>query len=487
VIPVKLYGKIFDPIPKEGDIAQREEWQSRQLFRMGILSRSISAVLSALLVGFTFYVCGLLFNDPFVGLLAASFLCVSMSFVAIAHFATVDAAASFWFWLSCLLALFAWKREKDSAFLVASFVAGLAIGTKTDRAMVLFPLASAYFFSNKRLKSHGKFAAPSSLILFGWVLANPSFILSPFEFMDGFTREIFYNAMRRYPSRGLIPGLVVFDYMRSQLGTPLFLLAILTGIYGGYRIWILRGWKTAVWLLSTFVPALTFYMLNFACTWYMPFLYPPIMILMAFGCMDVIQRTVGGFRMLTFLAVASIWVMAFIHTGELLGQFANDTRYKAAEWVEEHVPPQSRIEMIGRGPFLPPWKYTVSKPMTVDPFDPNYPPLQRLSYNMTYQAIRRSILGLERWAGVKFNYPVRSKPFEGWFDIIPILLSGQTVNGHLHNRKDAEVVPDYIVVIGKARTSNDRPDYLLSAEFPAPQSLFAFVNPGVRIFQKENP
>ena len=486
VIPAKLYGKIFDPLPKEGDWAQREERQSRQLIIMGILSRSISAVLSALLVGLTFYICSLLFNDPSVGLLAASFLCVSMSFVAIAHFATVDAAANFWFWLSCLLALLAWTREKDSAFLFASFVAGLAIGTKTDRAMVLFPLAFIYFFSHRQLKSYGKIAASLFLILFGWVLANPSLILSPFEFMDGFTRDHFYNAMRSdwWSSN---PRLAVFDYMRGGLGTPLFLLAILTGIYGGYRIWILRGWKTAVWLLSTFVPVLAVYMLNFVLPWYVPFLYPPIMILTAFGCMDVIRRTVGGFRMLIILVVASVWLMAFFHTGELLGQFANDTRYRAAEWIERHVPPQTRIEMIGRGPYLPPWKYTVSKPSSVHTIQFHYPPLQRLSNNTTYQSIRRFILGLERWAGDNFNYPVRTKPFEGWFDDIPIILSGQIVNGHLRNGKEPEVEPDYIVVIGDARTLNNRPGYRLSVEFPAPPALVNFVDPGVRIFQKENP
>jgi hypothetical protein len=202
--------------------------------------------------------------------------------------------------------------------------------------------------------------------------------------------------------------------------------------------------------------------------------------------MDVIRRTVGGFRILALLTVTSVWVMAFFHTGELLGQFGNDTRYRAAAWIEKHVPLQARIEMIGRGPYLPTWKYTVSKPRTVHTIQIHNPPLQRLSNNTIYQSIRRSILGLERWAGDNFNYPVRSKPFEGWFDEIPKILSGQIIDKHLHNGKEAEVEPDYIVVIGDAKTMNNRLGYRLSAEFPAPPALDEFGDPGVRIFQREN-
>ena len=62
-------------------------------------------------------------------------LTMSMSFVAIAHFATVDAPANFWYWLSCLFAVLIWKRGEGLWYVLAN---GLQISATDSNSQLGF-------------------------------------------------------------------------------------------------------------------------------------------------------------------------------------------------------------------------------------------------------------------------------------------------------------------------------------------------------------
>ena len=91
VIPVYLQSVIFDPPPPREDSLARNRWWQPRTTRMIIIARMISAVMSTAVVFLTFVIGKILF-DKSSAYLAALFLSVSMSFVGVAHFATVDSA-----------------------------------------------------------------------------------------------------------------------------------------------------------------------------------------------------------------------------------------------------------------------------------------------------------------------------------------------------------------------------------------------------------
>src|SRR5262245_43864175 len=103
IAPIYFHARLFDP-PTRDDSERTQWWERRLMPRIFVAARVISALMSTLVVWIVFIVGRLLFTKT-VGYLAALFLTVSMSFVAVAHFATVDSPTNFWYWLSCLFAL----------------------------------------------------------------------------------------------------------------------------------------------------------------------------------------------------------------------------------------------------------------------------------------------------------------------------------------------------------------------------------------------
>jgi dolichyl-phosphate-mannose--protein O-mannosyl transferase len=190
ITPALVYARIFDSEPSTLDPQAHNQWRDRQRGRMIQMARAVSALMSALVVCITFVIGTILF-DKGVGYLAALLLAVSKSFVAIAHFATVDSAANFWYWLSCLFALLLWKRGNRRWYGLAAITAGFAIGTKVDRLVILFPLLVSHFLRREGLQLRKLFLF-AILIPASFVLANPTLITAPFEFLDGVTRDLYF-------------------------------------------------------------------------------------------------------------------------------------------------------------------------------------------------------------------------------------------------------------------------------------------------------
>lgn len=486
VIPTKAYAKFFDPIPAQGEVGM-DLWRSRQITRMGVLSRSISGVVSSLLVCITVFISMLLFQDNIVGYVAGSFLCVSMYFVSIAHFATVDATANFLYWLSCVLALYYWVRGKMSTLLAASFVAGLAFGTKIDRSLVVIPLLLAYSFSGHGTKTMKELVSILMLMIFGFLLANPTIIISPFEYIDGFTRDLFFNALRRdYWSAN--PHAALLQAFRDGLGTPLFVLILCTSIYGGYQMGKHHGWKTIVWFFSTFIPAMiVLYTTEFLKIWYVVFFFPPLLIITVYGCIDSIRRLKGFYRLPAVLAMVSIWILTAFHTFNVLSQFTHDARYRAAAWIEANIPHRSKIVFSGDLMDLPNSNYDINHIRSLE-FTPFLlSDLKRLDENKEYRAVRDTILRLEHWAGKHLGSSVRNQPYRAWFDGFSNTANKET-NRNLRDLVENNEGIDYLVSVGNANSRKilNTPEYMkryrLSVEFTT-TPMFSFVNPTVTIFQ----
>jgi hypothetical protein len=500
VIPVFVYSLLFDPPPAERETLARTQWKERQLTRITPIARAISALMSTSVVCFTFIMGNILFNRR-VGYLAALLLTVSMSFVAVAHFATVDSPANFWYWLSCLFALFIWKRGDRLWYVLAAITAGFAIGTKSDRLVILFPLMLSHLLRREKLQSR-KLLLFVILIPASYVLANPTLLLSFFEFLDGYTREMFFSALRGGP--GETPYLGILEDMKSGLGLPLFVTSLAGLAYGLYSPACGKNLAVIVWLLSTFVP---YYLLYgpilfsqaagvFLPTWYAPFFFPPLLILAAYGCMDMIDVLPKRYTIAMRAMLVALVVYSFLNTLALVLQFSNDSRYQAAEWIEQASAVNATVEMGPRGPIISKEKYRiVESARDKESYDHVRTGYDNLTHHQPYQTVRQAILDLEKWVGYHFGMPVRKQPYVTWFDYIAA--SKETFSNELPNMIRAQVLQsDYIVLIEhlhrKRLSTLNSPNsgHQLVAQFHFTDSfgfqpVFPFVNPPIYIFQRK--
>ena len=484
IIPVKIYERFVDPPPGSIDTAAGKVWFERERGRVIQMARTISGIMSMLVVGMTFIVGATLFEKR-VGYLAALFLSVAMGFVAIAHFSTVDAPANFWYWLSCLFALFIWKRGNLHWYVLAALTAGLAVGVKTDRLMILFPLLASHFLRREGWQWR-KLLLGAVLIAIGFIIANPTFVLAPFEFLDGYTRDLFFNANRGVP--GQTSYLKMVEFLRSGLGLPLFALAVVGIVYAIYQLIKRRNSAAIIWLLITIAPYfIIFGSKSEIAQWYLPFFFPALMVFAAHAAVGLLDSAPQRYAVAIKAAIASIFFYSLLHSFAMSWQFSNDSRYLAGEWIEQNVPAHSTIEMLSRGPVLSPGKYAIANP----PPDREFYDFARswrdnLSRDLTYQKIRQTILALEKWAG-GFGLPVRGQPYQAWFD---------TFTNQYDSANGSQTPPDYVLLIEdlqfKTLTKLQKAEsgYRLAAQFRyvnsfGIQPFFEFVNPPVYVFARK--
>lgn len=487
VVPAKVYGVLIDTRPPASNKKQYSLWNDRQKVRIAVMARSVSAVAASLLVLLTYFMGSVLF-DRSTSLLAAVYLSVSPYFVAIAHFATVDMMANFMYWLACLMAVLFWKKENRVWFVLACFIAGLAIGTKLDRFVVLIPLLAACFIYDKKL-SIRRVSLLCPLVILGYIAANPTILGSFFQFADGLTRETFFNIVRGEGQP--VSRLQIVRYLNSGLGTPLFAAAVLGAIYGFYRA--LRGsnCREIGWLASTILPYYVLFSSRFAAPWYVPFLFPALTLFAAYMCVELCAKyaTRSGVWLIRF-GIVGIVCFTLASALSVALQFSHDSRYLAEQWITEHLPPGASIEVGPRGPAVSENVYKVAYRPIYDAFD-GYDFARRWREKLTaykpYVFIRRNLLHLEKYMNKQFNMPARRNTYEGWFD--RVLKHHVTRSDSGGSASDCIVLVDYLEQKKIAGLSEANSGYepKISFKYPDPFDLdLPFVNPRVYLFQRSS-
>lgn len=492
IIPAKIYGRLFDPKPVENDTLACAQQYEREQARTIQIARVIAAIMSMLVVAFTFFIGASLF-DKQVGYLAALFLTVSMSFVGIAHFAKVDAPGNFWYWLSCVFGLLIWKQGNRRWYVLAALTAGLAIGVKTDRVLILFPLLLSHFLRREGLQIR-KLLWSVLLVITGFVVANPTLVFSFFEFCDGYTRELFFNASRDEP-RQISSYILMLEYMKSGLGWPLFIAALAGLAHGLFLLARRRNSAAILWLLATFLPYYLIFGSKYIVDIYLPLLFPPLLILAAKAGMDLQRALPPRFGLAVKAGIGAIVVYSFFYTLALILQFSNDSRLQASKWIEQHVPANATIEMLKRGPVVSKEKYHVHFVRTDQGhYDFAKHWRDNLAHNHAYQKVRQAIINLEHWLG-RFGFPVRKQPYLAWYDMA-IALSERPAGFISNGDEVRKRQPDYVVLVNylqeKTLAALQAPDsgYRLVAQFHFVnrfgwQPSLEMVNPEVSVFQRE--
>ncbi len=481
-VPVGAYNSFFDPKPAAGDTRALETWRERKDTRVRVLARATSAVLATLTVLVTYAIAALLFSTA-TGLLAATFLALSTYFVLIAHFATVDSAANFWYWLACLLALRGWKRGTTRSFAVAAFAVGLACGTKIDRLLAVIPWLVALLFRQSR-PSVAKTAGCAALIPLGYVVANPTLLFSFFEFVDGASRDLLFNALRGNGTTAFIPML---SDIATGMSWPLFAIAAVALLFLAYAAIRGRGRREYLWLLSCFVPMYLLFGSRFSLPWYCAFFYPGLAIAGAQGAVTLARSRQPMIRFATAAVVVAAIGWSLLRSIGVVEQFTRDSRYAAARWIEANVPHGAVIEISHRGPLLAADHYAVYRdPIPQDYYDDAAQWRAHLHQSDAYRNIQTGLLALARMTGSTYT-----PTYSAWFERVTNPKPGTAALPPAPPEPDYRVVVDYVDEALLGRLQGVRSGYQLVAEVHYHNLLgmdvpFPFVNPTIYVFRRVN-
>ena len=482
VAPVGAYNYFFDPKPRLSETRALTDWRARKDTRIRVLARTSSAVLATLTVLVTYAIASLLFTRA-TGLLAAAFLALSSYFILIAHFATVDTAANFWYWLACLLALLGWKRGTTPWYALGAFTVGLAGGTKIDRVLAVIPWVVAIVSRQASPRiSVGKALGYAALIPLGYVCANPTLLFSFFEFADGTSTDLLFNALR-----GGGAFLPMLAEMANGMSWPLFAVAGLGLLYLGYQAVRGNDRREILWLLATIAPMYIVFGSRLSQPYYYVFFYPGLAIIGAYASITLLRSTrfqpVGRFAAILSLLFVVGWLS--LRGIAVDQQFTQDSRYAAAAWIEGHVSHGVVIEVSHRGPVLAADHYQVIRdPIPQEYYDDAREWRQHLQSSAAYRIIQASLLNIARWTGAK-----QRPSYNAWFDRVTHPPPDTDSTSHAPVEPDYRVVLDYLDEALLHKLQGAHSGYQLLAEFHYQHPLgldvpFPFVNPRTYVFKR---
>ena len=413
---------------------------------------------------------------------------MSPYFVLIAHFATVDAAANFWYWLACLLTLLAWKRGVSPWYPLAAFTVGLACGTKLDRVLVVLPwIAGGLLWPAQPRLSVRRWLGYAALIPLGYVVANPTLLLSPFEFLDGTSQDLIFNALRGSGATSL--GQMLSE-MATGMSEPLFAFVVVALAYLCYAA--VRGsWRRRfAWLLTAIIPMYLLFASRYAMPWYNAFFFPGLAIIGFQGFVALSRaKPPRLIALVTASAVIAAASWALVRSVAVDQALLNDSRYATAAWIEQHVPHGATIEISQRGPVLPAGLYEVQRDaIPQDYYDEASEWRRNLEASRLHRTVRAILRALQH-LGSSSGDAGREPTYRPWFDRVagphapagPVRGTGQ--------EPDYRVVVDYIDATLLRRLQAPGSGYLTAAEFHYRHPLgmdveFPFLNPTTYVFKR---
>jgi len=483
-MPVGVYNFLFDRKPAATDEGALAAWRDRKDTRIHVLARSTSAVMATLTVLMTYLIGTMLFNRP-AGLLAALLLAVSPYIVLISHFSTVDTAANFWYWLACLLSLISWKRAPRPWLAVAAFTVGLATGTKLDRLLAVIPWVMAGWSREDppavRLR---RLLLCAALIPVGYIVANPAFLVSFYEFVDGTVKDLAYNTLRGTGETSFAS--MICD---AATGMGVVVLGISLASIACLSVAAIRGQmrREVAWLLATMVPMYLVYGPRVSFPWYSTLMYPALAIAAGWGCVTVTRVAGARVAVLAKLAILAAVTWSLLHSVAVDQEFTHDSRYAAAKWIETEVPRGASIEMSRRGPILTTGLYDIRH----DIIPPDYYDNMRgwrehLKFSRLYAIVHDTLLKLRSLTDGLSGPGSQQPEYRAWFDRVTAPPPPQPA---AETPPDYRVIVDYLDKTQLRKLESPGSGYHLQATFHYRHPLgldipFTFLNPTVYVFKR---
>jgi len=370
---------------------------------------------------------------------------------------------------------------------LSGIAAGLAAGTKIDRSLIVLPLVVAHLLRGRARLDRNLFAALGMVVL-AFLMSNPALVLTPFEFFDGFTRELMFNAVTpetKEPFRRFVL------WLQWGLGDPLLILTIVGIGLGTFILLCERRHSELVWLAATVMP-LSFVYSRVSMDRYVTVLFPGLALLGGYAVARLLTQGPPWRRLLASAPIAATlcWSMFACLGVDLV--LLRDPRYAAAEWLERNAPAGSRVALDQYGPLLSGARYHVSRLQPdVGMQDEILRARERLERCVFCQEIRTTIFETERkiTQALWESSPPR-RPYAAWFD-------GPADRAE-SKRDELSALPaaDYVLLLPnrnpvlRNRLAAPGSGYELTASFPRPRPFgmtlpFPFIGLPVEIYARQ--
>jgi len=331
----KLLRRYEEPRDFLFDIAVTRPGLHYRISRVVSAAAGVATILAAYALSLAAY------RQPRAALLAAFSLAVCHVHVRDSHFATVDVLATLFVTLSLVYACRASKAPTTRNFVLAGILAGLAVSSKYNVALVVIPMAVSALYRGREALSRFALAAAASAAAF--ILTSPYVLLR----FGGFRSDMSFLEDFLYRSGDL----ALWDHLKLTfphgLGWPLYVASAL-----GVARAIVRRRAEDVVLLSFAVPFLV--LISSVRITFPRYVLPVVPLLLVFAA-DLVASLLERIPLPRMRAVASAAAALVFLTPPLLDSSAfnriaarEDTRLQAASFVSETFEPQTRL-LVCRG------------------------------------------------------------------------------------------------------------------------------------------
>lgn len=320
------------------------------LTNVWLIARMVSVLLGVLTV-YVFYLTGREVAGERAGLISAACACLTMGFVNISHYATVDTMVIFLSAISIYYVVRIVGRTNTKDYVLSGASAGLAISTKYTAGLLMLPILAAHLLSPKRRSIIDKnIVAALFMVPLFFLVGTPYVVIDFPEFM----RDIGYHKAATLSNYKDIrnpapPYLPVLYNLLNAYGMPLFLLTISGTVYALKPISKKEnGWRQMIVLYS----------------WILPFLlvvgswnFSPMRYIMPGTIFMVIFAGIFSARMTdperkekkiftSILGFVLLYSLAYCIAADCM--FVGDSRYSASKWLEDNTLPGDTIEVYDK-------------------------------------------------------------------------------------------------------------------------------------------
>lgn len=343
-IPVKVVFKI-------------EGWHS-DIYKIyvAIFGRFMSILLGLGSIFLTFVLAKQLYNEK-VGLLSALFLSLSLYHVQNSAWATLDVPNSFFFILTLYCAFKMYEEPSPKSYLLTGISLGILIGTKYNGAIILISILILHYYLTLRGKRKLSDIFKASLSKNLWMLflsagvifllTTPGIILKTAVFTNSVSEQLNPDTGRKYR--------LIFEFSTFFLSIiknlviatdPFLSLFMVLGLIYPFQ----KRWDREIPILA---PLILFFISFGPLTSRHLIAVLPLTSMLGANAVFHLYETKRFLSKPVWVSLLTLWIIfaiAYNSAGILLRK--DDTRTKAAHYIEENIPSDTTIgaTLIGNYP-----------------------------------------------------------------------------------------------------------------------------------------
>ena len=289
--------------------------------------------------------------DKITGLIASLLVCSSFLMVRDSHYAVNDIPGTFFLILSFSYIVGIYTRGRSKDYILSGLFAGMAVATKYNMGIIIFPLVLSHFFANRRIVLNRNFIWAGLSCLIGFFIFCPWILLDYRTFWGQFAEQFMFS---KRPWVGASSTLSYIQYFFTLLW-GYGLLPFCFSIIGSIFLW--RERERQKLLLILCFPLFYYLLLGVMKLFFVRFaipLIPYLCLLSAYGIISVVGRISYTHQRVAL----ALLILVSISQGVIFSCKHNylitktDTRILARNWINNNLPHGSKMLTEGYGPNL---------------------------------------------------------------------------------------------------------------------------------------